>query len=235
MKRAGLCFLQDDDEDYFGHNEYYVQPLGEKYRAGGLHAATAIKQHINNGTPLPGVLTPIANKWLRQDNGQIMPRQKVLKKFKQVVELVLTKTAKNYAQACEMVNAKPRWFYDTSKRYPGLQPFLEREYYRDLEEQAEKAKWQAKQKTIQAMADLAEKANERLSAVITDDEVAPAVHVSAVKQVHDVLGVVEKRGSGGRRASEWKPDDKDKALLAPLNDIVVDAEVIDGPTGSDVP
>lgn len=228
MNRAGLCYLQGDDEDYFGHNEYYVQPMNEKYRAGGLHAATAIKQHIANGTPLPGVLTPMANKWLRQDNGQILPRQKVLEKAKQVVELVLSKAVKNYAQACEMVGRKPQWFYGLKKNYPGLQPFLEREYYRDLEEQAEKAKWMAKQKTIQAMADLAEKANERLSTVLTNDEIAPAVHVSAVKQVHDVLGVVEKRGSGGRRVSEWKPDDKDKALLAPLNDIIVDAEVVSG-------
>ena len=222
-----------DDEDLTEYEAYGNLPTGEKWRAGGMAAIRAVKEYWASGDYMPAGLVPLAKKLMAGGRGTEMPSKKTLLDFQKAAGMILRKEVKTAQDASVAVGRKPVWFSNTKMRYPGLWKNIEREYYRDLEESVELAKWEAKQKRIKSTADLADLAADRHKQILEDDEVAPAVQMTAVKHVDDVLGVVGKRGAE-RAAQQWMPTEQEKALLA-RSEIVVEAEVIDGPDRSDVP
>ena len=222
--------VDDPEEDFLDYRPEFATKVPGEYKPKGLQALKAIRDHWDAGDYLPRELAPVAKAFIEGDKGLLLPSKKTLKMARQVVELLCSRVAKNPSEACKMVGRTPGWYYGLRKRHPGIIKNFEVDYYRDLEEKAERAKWDAKQKTVIAAAELAEAANERLKKTIENDEVAPAVQISAVKQVHDVLGVVGKRGEAQRAAQTWKPSDAERILLEklmPKEVDAVDAEIVE--------
>ena len=222
-----------DEEELTEYEAYGLLPTDEKWKAGGIAAMRAVREYWASGDYMPAALVPLAKKLMAGGKGTDMPSKKTLGDFNKAAGMILRKEVKTAGEASLAVGRKEKWFAGTKVRYPGLWKNIEREYYRDLEESVELAKWEAKQKRIQATSELADLAADRHRHILTDNDVAPAVQMTAVKHVDDVLGVVGKRGAE-RAAQQWMPTEQEKALLA-RSEIVLDAEVIDGPTGPDVP
>jgi hypothetical protein len=232
MLRVRSLHLKDDDLNEY--ERFGLLDSNNKWKAGGMHAIKAVKDYWASGDYMPLELQPLARKMLEGGHGSLLPSKATRANFLKAGTLLLTKQVKSAKDASLAVGKNENWFVQVRIKYPGMWKQMELDYYRDLEETTERAKWEAKQKRIQSAADLADMASKAHKTILEDADVAPAVKMTAVKHVDDVLGVVGKRGAADRAAQAWMPTDQERLLLA-NSEIVVDAEVIDGPTGSDVP
>ena len=226
-----MSYLPPDDEDFLDYRPNFTTDKlpGEK-NVTGEQARAQILGYWAEGKSLPSELRPALKAFMEKDSGYLLPKRATLKKLKAAVEFRCSGAAKSDGAAARMVGRTPSWYSSLKIKHPNVIQDFEREYYRDIEDSAERAKWAAKQKTIVAVAEMAEAANARLKTTLESDEVAPAVHVSAVKQVHDVLGVVGKRGDSHRQAQAWKPSEAERAILerfAPREVDALDAEVVE--------
>lgn len=226
MQNLKVRSLHLKDDDLNEYEKYGLLTDGEKWKAGGFHAIRAVRDYWESGDYMPAALRPLAKKMMDMNSGGLLPSRATRANFLKAAHLLLSKEAKSAAEASKMVGKGETWFVRMRTKYPGMWKNIELEYYRDIEESTERAKWEAKHKRIQAAADLADLAATAHKTILEDADVAPAVKMTAVKHVDDVLGVVGKRGASDRAAQQWMPTEQERALLA-NGEIAVDAEVID--------
>lgn len=182
------------DDDLNEYERFGLLDSNNKWKAGGMHAIKAVKDYWASGDYMPLELQPLARKMLENGRGSLLPSKATRANFLKAGLLLLRKEVKSAKDASLAVGKKENWFVSVRLKYPGMWKQMELDYYRDLEETTERAKWEAKQKRIQSAADLAEMASAAHKTILEDADVAPAVKMTAVKHVDDVLGVVGKEG-----------------------------------------